>query len=179
MDILGIDGIVYKGRLNSQATNGTATRGRDFPGRGAALGHRVSSSPSQQCLKWLRCHLLYDPASCPAANSASTFCPEGTKSPQPSAQHTAEKVRRNPKYGSQYVSPYSCECLSQVSHTQSALLCTLTPLCAARAVPHTVLFVLLCCRCCYEDKDGLLSGSLASLSKWQQDGRCMSWLRVV
>ncbi|XP_010718056.1 uncharacterized protein LOC104913476 [Meleagris gallopavo] len=63
VDILGIDGIVYKGRLNSQATNGTATRGRDFP---------------------------------------------GTKSPQPSAQHTAEKVRRNPKYGSQYVSPYSC-----------------------------------------------------------------------
>ncbi|XP_042684100.1 uncharacterized protein C16orf96 homolog [Centrocercus urophasianus] len=63
VDILGIDGVIYKGRLSSQATNGTATRGRDFP---------------------------------------------GTKSPQPSAQHTAEKVRRNPKYGSQYVSPYSC-----------------------------------------------------------------------
>ncbi|XP_015732762.1 uncharacterized protein C16orf96 homolog isoform X2 [Coturnix japonica] len=63
VDILGIDGIIYKGRLNSQATNGTNTQGRDFP---------------------------------------------GTKSPQPSAQHTKEKVRRNPKYGSQYVSPYSC-----------------------------------------------------------------------
>ncbi|XP_052535678.1 uncharacterized protein C16orf96 homolog isoform X6 [Tympanuchus pallidicinctus] len=63
VDILGIDGIIYKGKLSSQATNGTATRGRDFP---------------------------------------------GTKSPRPSAQHTAEKVRRNPKYGSQYVSPYSC-----------------------------------------------------------------------
>lgn len=63
MDILGIDGIIYKGRLNSQATSGTATQGKDFP---------------------------------------------GTKCPQPSAQHAMEKVRRNPKYGSQYVSPYSC-----------------------------------------------------------------------
>lgn len=63
VDILGIDGIIYKGRLNSQATSGTATQGKDFP---------------------------------------------GTKCPQPSAQHAMEKVRRNPKYGSQYVSPYSC-----------------------------------------------------------------------
>ncbi|POI25045.1 hypothetical protein CIB84_011205 [Bambusicola thoracicus] len=63
VDILGIDGIIYKGRLNSQATSGTATKGKDFP---------------------------------------------GTKFPQPSAQHAMEKVRRNPKYGSQYVSPYSC-----------------------------------------------------------------------
>jgi len=38
VDILGIDGIIYKGRLNSQATSGTATQGKDFPGRGAALG---------------------------------------------------------------------------------------------------------------------------------------------
>ncbi|XP_072205750.1 uncharacterized protein C16orf96 homolog isoform X2 [Excalfactoria chinensis] len=62
VDILGIDGIIYKGRLNSQTTNGTSTQSRDFP---------------------------------------------GTKSSQPSAQHTTEKVRRNLKYGSQYVSPYS------------------------------------------------------------------------
>ncbi|XP_021267539.1 uncharacterized protein C16orf96 homolog [Numida meleagris] len=63
VDILGIDGIIYKGRLNTQATNGIAAQGRDLP---------------------------------------------GTKSPQPSAQRATDKVRRNSKYGSQYVSPYSC-----------------------------------------------------------------------
>lgn len=86
-----------------------------------------------------------------------------------------EKVRRNPKYGSQYVSPYSCECPSPVCHTLSALLCTLTPLRAARAVPHCLSRT---CRCCHADKDGL-SGSVGSLCGWQQDGRCLSWLRVV
>ncbi|XP_035195354.1 uncharacterized protein C16orf96 homolog [Oxyura jamaicensis] len=63
VDILGIDGVIYKGRLSSQAANGNIALGRDFP---------------------------------------------GTKSPQPPAQHAAEKTRRTPKYGSHYVSPYSC-----------------------------------------------------------------------
>ncbi|XP_027324871.3 uncharacterized protein C16orf96 homolog isoform X1 [Anas platyrhynchos] len=59
VDILGIDGVIYKGRLSSQAANGNMAPGRDLP---------------------------------------------GTKSPQP----PAEKTRRTPKYGSHYVSPYSC-----------------------------------------------------------------------
>ncbi|XP_047922602.2 uncharacterized protein C16orf96 homolog isoform X1 [Anser cygnoides] len=63
VDILGIDGVIYKGRLSSQAANGNIALGRDFP---------------------------------------------GTKSPQPPAQHAVEKTRRTPKYGSHYVSPYSC-----------------------------------------------------------------------
>ncbi|XP_040431027.1 uncharacterized protein C16orf96 homolog isoform X4 [Cygnus olor] len=63
VDLLGIDGVIYKGRLSSQAANGNIALGRDFP---------------------------------------------GTKSPQPPAQHAAEKTCRTLKYGSHYVSPYSC-----------------------------------------------------------------------
>lgn len=47
MDILGIDGVIYKGRLSSQAANGNIAPGRDLPGRGAVQGHHVSSGPSQ------------------------------------------------------------------------------------------------------------------------------------
>uniref|UniRef100_A0A8B9IH18 Uncharacterized protein n=1 Tax=Anser cygnoides TaxID=8845 RepID=A0A8B9IH18_ANSCY len=60
VDILGIDGVIYKGRLSSQAANGNIALGRDFPGRGAVLGHHLSSGPSQHilmgCLGWLGCH---------------------------------------------------------------------------------------------------------------------------
>lgn len=47
MDILGIDGVIYKGRLSSQAANGNMAPGRDLPGRGAVQGHHVSSVLSQ------------------------------------------------------------------------------------------------------------------------------------
>ncbi|XP_032854189.2 uncharacterized protein C16orf96 homolog [Tyto alba] len=63
VDILGINRVVYKGRLSSPAANRTVTMDKDFP---------------------------------------------ATKTPQPRCRHTTEKIRRVPKYGSHYVSPYSC-----------------------------------------------------------------------
>ncbi|XP_076207372.1 uncharacterized protein C16orf96 homolog [Aptenodytes patagonicus] len=89
VDILGINGVVYKGRLSSLAANRAITVGKDFPDRGATPGHRVSSGQAVQ---------TPEPA-CPAH-------PKATKTPQPRSQHTAE-MRRAPKYGSHYVSPYS------------------------------------------------------------------------
>ncbi|CAM9523538.1 unnamed protein product [Bubo scandiacus] len=63
VDILGINRVIYKGRLGSPAANRTVTVDKDFP---------------------------------------------ATKSPQLHCQHSTEKMRRVPKYGSHYVSPYSC-----------------------------------------------------------------------
>ncbi|XP_025963547.2 uncharacterized protein C16orf96 homolog [Dromaius novaehollandiae] len=65
VDILGINGVLYKGRLCSGATNRTVTLERDFPGM-------------------------------------KTF--------QPSSRQPAEKTHPA-KYGSRYVSPYSCAAL--------------------------------------------------------------------
>lgn len=96
MDILGINGVVYKGRLSSLAANRTITVGKDLRGRGAAPGHHISSSQAVQ---------LPEPA-CPAH-------PKATKTTQPRSRHTTE-TRRAPKYSSHYVSPYSCECLPQL-----------------------------------------------------------------
>ncbi|XP_061214137.1 uncharacterized protein C16orf96 homolog [Neopsephotus bourkii] len=117
VDILGTNGVIYKGRLNSLGTNRTATMGKDFPRRGSALGQRMSSGQAVQphecptvstwdgavplCGKSISSH------SSPCANSASASHLETTKSPQARTRHTTEKTVHIPKYGSHYVSPYS------------------------------------------------------------------------
>ncbi|KAM6077578.1 uncharacterized protein C16orf96 homolog [Theristicus caerulescens] len=90
VDILGINGVVYKGRLSPLAADKTITVGKDFPGRGAAPGRGVSSGQAVQPPE----------LACPAH-------PKATKTPQPRSRHTAE-MRRATKYGRHYVSPYSC-----------------------------------------------------------------------
>ncbi|XP_074454175.1 uncharacterized protein C16orf96 homolog [Larus michahellis] len=88
VDILGIDGVVYKGRLSSPPGNRTITMGKDFTGRGAAPGH--SSSQAVQ-----------------PPEPAHSAHPKATKTPQPRSRHTME-IRRAVKYSSYNVSPYSC-----------------------------------------------------------------------
>ncbi|XP_054068566.1 uncharacterized protein C16orf96 homolog isoform X2 [Rissa tridactyla] len=88
VDILGIDGVVYKGRLSSPPGNRTITMGKDFTGRGAAPGH--SSSQAVQ-----------------PPEPARSAHPKATKTPQPRSRHTTE-IRRAVKYSSYNVSPYSC-----------------------------------------------------------------------
>ncbi|PKU28400.1 hypothetical protein llap_21296 [Limosa lapponica baueri] len=88
VDILGVNGVVYKGRLSSLAANRTITAGKDSPGRGAAPGHSSSQA-------------VHPPQPMPPAH------PKATKNPQPHSRHTVE-MRRALKYGSHYVSPYSC-----------------------------------------------------------------------
>lgn len=141
MDILGINGVIYKGRLNSPGTNRTVTMGKDFPCRGLALGHRMSSGQAVQppecptVSAWdgavpLRGKSISSLSS-PCANSVSASHLEAMKNPQARTRHTTEKMVRIPKYGSHYVSPYSRECLSCVSpvppappHGPNLLLCT-------------------------------------------------------
>ncbi|XP_065541891.1 uncharacterized protein C16orf96 homolog [Lathamus discolor] len=117
VDILGIDGVIYKGRLNSSGTNTTTTMGKDFPRRGSALGHRMSSG---QAVQSHECSTVsaWDSAvplrgksisslSSRCANSVSASHLEAMKDPQARTRHTTEKTVRIPKYGSHYVSPYS------------------------------------------------------------------------
>ena len=188
MDILGINGVVYKGRLSSPAANRTVTVGKDFPGRGAAPGHRVSSSQAVQPPE-LACPTIsawdgsvphrrkaISSLASPCANSVSASHSKAMKSPQPRSRHTAEKMRRVSKYGSHYVSPYSCECLSRVSPRPLAPPhgLSLLPSTPRGVAPHARLFVLLHCRCCHADEDGLLGGPVAGCHGWEQDGRCLS-----
>ncbi|KAM6379496.1 uncharacterized protein C16orf96 homolog [Pluvialis apricaria] len=102
VDILGINGVVYKGRVSSLAANKTITVDKDFPGRGAAPGHHVSCSQAVQ------------PPEPPRPAH-----PKATATPQPRSRHTAE-MRRTPKYGSRYVSPYSCAAMRTKTGPQGA-----------------------------------------------------------
>ncbi|KAM9013917.1 uncharacterized protein C16orf96 homolog [Ara ararauna] len=117
VDILGIDGVIYKGRLNSPGTNRAATMGKDFPCRGSALGHRMSSGQAVQSREcptvsaWdgavPLCGKRISSLSSPCATSVSASHLEAMKNPQARTRHTTEKTARIPKYGSHYVSPYS------------------------------------------------------------------------
>ncbi|XP_014791703.1 PREDICTED: uncharacterized protein C16orf96 homolog [Calidris pugnax] len=138
VDILGVNGVVYKGRLSSLAANRTVTVGKDPPGRGAAPGHSSSQA-------------AHPPQPVPPAH------PKATKTPQPHSRHTLE-MRRALKYGTHYVSPYSCECQPCLSpplwghrphHSGSA---------QGASCPCARLFVLLHCRCCQADEDSSSGG---------------------
>ncbi|XP_057262636.1 uncharacterized protein C16orf96 homolog [Pezoporus wallicus] len=117
VDILGIDGVIYKGRLNSLGTNRTATMGKDFPCRGSALGQRMSSGQAVQSHErptvstWDGavpvCGKSISSLSSPCASSVSASHLETVKNPQARTRHTTEKMVSIPKYGSHYVSPYS------------------------------------------------------------------------
>lgn len=132
MDILGIDGVIYKGRLNSPGTNRTATMDKDFSCRGSALGHRMSSGQAVQSCEcptasaWdgavPLCGKSISSLSSTCANSASASHLEAMKNLQTPTRQTTEKTVRIPKYGSHYVSPYSRECPSCVSPGPPALL---------------------------------------------------------
>ncbi|XP_072734511.1 uncharacterized protein C16orf96 homolog [Ciconia boyciana] len=78
VDILGINGVVYKGRLSSLAANRTITVGKDLPAtktRQPCSQHTAEMQPPELV--------------CPAH-------PKATKTHQPCSQHTAE-MRRAPK----------------------------------------------------------------------------------
>ncbi|XP_062490691.1 uncharacterized protein C16orf96 homolog [Pezoporus occidentalis] len=136
VDILGIDGVIYKGRLNSPGTNRTATMGKDFPCRGSALGQRMSSGQAVQSHErptvstWDGavpvCGKSISSLSSPCASSVSASHLETVKNPQARTRHTTEKMVRIPKYGSHYVSPYSCAAMqmktsSSGGHWQTAM----------------------------------------------------------
>ncbi|KAM4657114.1 uncharacterized protein AAGF69_009803 [Amazona ochrocephala] len=91
--------------------------GKDFPCRGSALGHRMSSGQAVQSHEcptvsaWdgavpLRGRSVSNLSS-PCATSVSASHLEAMKNPQAHTRHITEKTVRTPKYGSHYVSPYS------------------------------------------------------------------------
>lgn len=130
--------------------------GKDFPGRGAAPAYRVSSGQAVQ-----------------PPETARPAHPKATKTPQPRSRHTAE-MRRAPKYGSHYVSPYSCECLPWLSprpHHAGSACCRalLGGHCApCKAVCPSALQVLPCGR------RRVLRGLVALCHRWQQDSKHLS-----
>lgn len=176
MDILGIDGVIYKGRLSSQAANGNIALGRDFPGRGAVLGHHLSSGPSQHilmgCLGWLGCHRC--PHIPPA--TASPLLALKEQSPPSPLPSTLRRKRVAPPSMAATTCPRTrvSTCPGRPARCRPHRLgspCSVRSPGATGGVVPPGVSPSLHCRCCHADENCLLGGPMAGRCGWQDSRR--------